>query len=152
MALDTLIIQIEIGRLIDRDEMFSNSLFNNIITALNDECDGLTSMIRRLAWAPGLFCIWVFAYIIFDTSSDTLGIKTGMEIAASWLLVVIVLKGSIKLYMNYKKKLQKDEVKDRASESELDNKEFYDTNPMYRNTDVEMTKLPVTSDDSNTRS
>ena len=133
--------------------MFSKSLFNNIITVLNEECDGLTSMVRRLVWAPGLFCIWVFAYIMFDTSSDTLGIKTGLVIAASWLLVVLVVKGTIRLYLTYKKKFQKDEIKNRVStiESELDSKEFYDTNPMYRNADVEMTKLPVTSDDHNTR-
>jgi len=149
--LDSLIIQVEVGRLIDREGMFNKSLFNNIITVLNEECDGLTSMIRRLTWAPGLFCIWVFAYIIFDTSSDTLGIQTGILIAVCWLLVVLAFKGGIKFYLTYKKKFQEVEIADRASTSdrESDTKEFYDSNPMFRNSDVEMTKLPVVSNHPN---
>ena len=107
LALDTIIVQVEIGRLIDSRESFDQERFVGIIKVLNEECHGLTSLVRRLAWAPGLFSTWIYTFILFDTMSDTVGINQGYLIAFIGLCIALSFKGLKRLNLLYKKKAAK---------------------------------------------
>lgn len=126
LALDTFVVQVEIGRLIDRRSMFDEQRFTNIIKALNDECHGLTSLIRRLSWAPGFFSSWIYAFIIFDTMSDSVGIDRGFVIAFLWFFSILVFKGIQQLYTMYRKKFK-------TGDDDIVN------NPLQHRVDVEVT-------------
>jgi hypothetical protein len=106
LAVDIVIVQIEIGRLISRKDMFEKDHYVGILKVLNNECHGLTSLIRRLAWAPGFFSTWIYTFILFDTMSDTLGVDNGFLIAFLWLCLALSLKGFKRAYNLYKKRFQ----------------------------------------------
>lgn len=104
--MDTILVQIEIGRLISRKDMFEKGHYASTLRVLNSECHGLTSLIRRLAWAPGFFSTWIYTFILFDTMSDTLGVDQGFLIAFVWLCIALSFKGFKRAYILYKKRFQ----------------------------------------------
>ena len=117
MALDTVIVQIEIGRLIDRREMFDQETFAGIMSVLNNECHGLTSLIRRLNWAPSFYCIWIYIFVLFDTMSDTEGNDNGYLVAFTWLGFVLIFKGIRQVYFYYQKLFNRDDKANRLHDN-----------------------------------
>lgn len=107
IVLDTVIVQIEIGRLIDRKDSFDQKHFTKILQVLSTEAYGLTTLIRSLAWAPGFFGTWIYCFVMFDTISDTFGINNGLIVALLWFFAAVSFKGGKRLISLYKKRLNR---------------------------------------------